>query len=171
MTRVNITDNDGGLVGWFDPDRAVEYQEDTYWDGQNLVSVNPVGQFGHQHLFYTAGGRWVLYTWSQYQGVKPCYEFVELEQAREWLLLNAKDAAVQEHFDSVEDERGPGRPEVGNAISVRLGDLLPRVDRWAALGGLNRATAVRELLAAGLDSQPGHGENDASLAQVADKAS
>lgn len=47
-------------------------------------------------------------------------------------------------------ERKPGPPEVGEAINVRLGDLLPRVDEFAASGGMSRAAAIRELVSCGL---------------------
>src|SRR3979490_2893362 len=41
---------------------------------------------------------------------------------------------------------GPGRPEVGGAVHVRLGSLLPAVDKWAELEGVSRAEAVRQLV-------------------------
>lgn len=43
-----------------------------------------------------------------------------------------------------------GRPEIGAAIHVRLGDLLPAIDEFAARAGLSRAAAVRRLTTLGL---------------------
>lgn len=44
-----------------------------------------------------------------------------------------------------------GRPEVGEPVNVRLGDLLGRVDAWAEGQGMTRAAAIRELVSRGLD--------------------
>lgn len=154
MTRVNVTGTNPTtrgieLVGWFDPDRATEYTENTEWDGNNNVSVATGSQWRHEMLYLTAGGRWVLHTWSRWQGDTPKYEFVDDERARQWLLLNNHDQSADE-IAPVETERGPGRPEVGARVDVRLGELLPAVDTYAASHGLSRATAIRKLVAAGL---------------------
>lgn len=52
--------------------------------------------------------------------------------------------------DSWQEVRRPGRPEVGGAVHVRLGDLLGRVDRFAAWHEVSRAEAIRMLIEAGL---------------------
>lgn len=151
MGRINITEADEytsepTLVGWFDPDKATEIAEDTDWDGSNHISVATGSQSEHECLYRTAGGRWVLHGWSQWQGTLPSYRFVADEQAREWLLRNGRDEAVEEHFGAVEPERGPGRPEIGGAVHVRLGDLLPAVDAAAADAGVSRAEWVRSVV-------------------------
>lgn len=46
---------------------------------------------------------------------------------------------------------GAGRPEVGPAVNVRLGELLSRVDEFAASHAMSRAAAIRELISRGLD--------------------
>ena len=43
-----------------------------------------------------------------------------------------------------------GRPEIGGAVHVRLGDLLRQVDEWAAARAMTRAEAVRKLVEHGL---------------------
>jgi hypothetical protein len=48
------------------------------------------------------------------------------------------------------ERRRPGRPEVGNRVTVRLGELKNDVDAYAAERGLTRAEAVRVLTSAGL---------------------
>jgi metal-responsive CopG/Arc/MetJ family transcriptional regulator len=44
-----------------------------------------------------------------------------------------------------------GRPEIGEPINIRLGDLLSRVDAFAEREQISRAEAIRRLVAAGLD--------------------
>lgn len=142
------------LAGWFHPEAATKYDEATRWDGSNNVSVNPVGQFGHQALYHTKGGRWVLNTWSQWQGSEDRYEFVDDATAKDWLLRNEEDAAVQHHFGELEEEAGPnlgGRPAVGPKWEVRLDEATrSRVD--ARIGGRKRADILRDLILAGLDA-------------------
>lgn len=107
MRRVNIPGEDGSLHGWFDPEQATSYQEDTWWDGSNNISVATGSQWDHELLYYTAGEFWVLHRWSQWQGTGASYEFVYANRAREWLLLNHHDEAVEQHFGPIEAERGP----------------------------------------------------------------
>jgi hypothetical protein len=155
--RINITQNDEfgavRLVGWFDDDKATRYDEDTEFDGSNHISVATGTQWDHQGLYRTAGGRWVLFAFSDYQGTLPTYEFVSEDRAREWLLANSHDAAVAEHFGPVEDEQGPGRPEIGSPLLVRLGTLYDPVATFAQTHGLSKAEAARQLIAAGLTAQ------------------
>lgn len=138
------------VAGWFDIDKATAYEEDTEWDGNNRISKATGSPWDHQILYRTAKGRWVLHCWSQWQGSTPSYEFVTDEVAREWLIAQNEDAAVEEHFGELEEERGPGRPEVGGAVHLRLGDLLPKLDARAKEMGVARAEAARRLLAEAL---------------------
>lgn len=52
-------------------------------------------------------------------------------------------------------QRGPGRPAIGGAVHVRLGDTVERVDRFAAEHRISRAEAVRRLTEIGLDYEGG----------------
>lgn len=150
MTRITIRTGDGGVLGWFDPDTATEYREAREWDGSNHISV-PTGQQGrHQALYRTSGGRWVLRHYSDWQGEMPSHEYITDGQAKDWLILNEHDAAVEDHFGAIEDERGPGAPVTvgGKPINVRLGDdLLAKVDQRAAEAGTSRADMIRQLVA------------------------
>lgn len=163
MARINVYDygnpeaydHEGPtLAGWFNPDSSTEYKEDTEWNGSEHVSVNPVGRYGHQMLYRTKGGRWVLNFWSQYQGVAEKYEFVDDATAKDWLIRNGEDDAVQRWFGELEEESGPnlgGRPSIGPKIEVRLPQAV--LDRVEALrGGRERADVLRDLIAAGLDA-------------------
>lgn len=153
MNRINVVEHheDGPvLIGWFDLDRATDYQEATDWDGQNQVSIPAAGRYEHQILYHTAGQRWVLHTWSQWSGAGPTYKFIADSEARDWLLLCGHDEAVAKHFGEVAEESGPGRPEIGGPVHVRLGDDKAAVDTYAADRGITAAEAVRRFVRQGL---------------------
>lgn len=148
MARINVIDEAGQLVGWFDDEKAERFAEDRDWNGSNWISVATGSQWHHEALYRTAGGRWVLHFWSQYQGVPERYEFISDTKAREWLLKNGHDEAVERFFGPVEEERGPGRPEIGPAIQIRLPqELLDKIDARAQESGSSRAETIRQLLA------------------------
>jgi len=147
VVRENVFDEEGNLVGWFDRAKAEKFQEATDWDGSNHVSKATGSQWSHEALYRTVGGRWVLHWYSQMQGSQERYSFVTDEQAREWLLLNEEDEAVERFFGDIEDERGPGRPEIGPAVMIRLPEeLLAEVDSRAEAEEVSRAEIVRRLL-------------------------
>lgn len=149
MTRINIfeTDEASGertLAGWFDLKRAERTEGRREWDGNNQADVH-VGANRGQNLIRTAGGRWVIEQWSAWVSEEDTYEFVTDEQARTWLLVNESDELIEKWFGEVEEEKGPGRPEVGPAFSVRFpADLLAWVDRRANEDGVTRAALLRE---------------------------
>ena len=149
MTRINVTsDGYGHVVGWFNIDTATGYPEGTRWDGRNKISLATGASSEHQYLYHTAGGRWVVNHWSQWQGVPESYRFVTDEEAREWLIRCEYPAAEVEAATGVpvESERGPGRPEIGPAFSVRFpADLLARVDAAAEAAHVSRAGWLREV--------------------------
>lgn len=160
MARVNVYQyaeneyDETTLAGWFNPDSSTKYDEATRWDGNNNVSINPVGRYGHQALYRTKGGKWVLNNWSQWQGSEDRYEFIDDSTAKDWLLRNEEDAAVEQYFGELEEESGPnlgGRPSVGPKVEVRLDEeTLRRVTKFT--GDRARADALRDLIAAGLDA-------------------
>ena len=149
MNRVNVYDPETReLVGWFDIDAAEKFSEDTYFDGSNMISKATGSQRAHEALYRTKGGRWVLNCWwSQWQGSRETYEFISDDEAREWLIAQNEDVAVERYFGELEDERGPGRPEIGPTIQVRLPeDLLAQIDAKAEAENVSRAEMVRALL-------------------------
>jgi hypothetical protein len=154
MNRINVVEDgyeDGPtLVGWFDLDRASAYEEATDWDGSNRVSLATGNYAEHEILYRTAGGRWVLHHYSQWRGQTPTYKFIRDSEARDWLLLCEHDEAVAKHFGEVAEESGPGRPEIGGAIHVRLGDDKAAVDTYAADQGITASEAVRRFVRQGL---------------------
>ena len=147
MARVNVFDECGELEGWFDEAKAEEFKEATRWDGSNHISIATGSQWDHQALYRTAGGRWVLHRWSQWQGRPETYQFVTEKEAETWLLANSEDEAVERFFGEIEEERGPGRPEIGPAIGVRLTEeMLGQLDAAAKVAEVSRAEIIRRLL-------------------------
>jgi hypothetical protein len=141
--------------GWFDLAKADNYPGDTEYDAQSgdLVDTN-VGRNRTQTMYRTAQGRWVLGTFSSYVGERDRYVGVDPDIAREWLIFNGHDSAVAEHFGLIPEERGPGRPEIGGRVNLRLGDgLLTAVDRFASDRGFSRADAIRRLVLTGLGTE------------------
>jgi hypothetical protein len=153
MNRINVYDETNTtLAGWFDLDKAELIKEDTDWDGNNHVSVHTSDQFDHQCLYRTAGGLWVLNNYSQWQGRKPSYQFIDDEAAKTWLLVNGSDDLVLKYFGEIEDERGPGRPGIGKPVATRFeDDMLARIDARASERGKSRADTIRDLVGLALD--------------------
>lgn len=154
---VTVTDPyEGTTVGRFDRDRAERWEEALRWDGRNCISKATGDQWSHQALYRTAGGRWVLCRYSDYQHKPTRYGWIDPVEAKAWLIAQGESAAAETHFGSIEEtgpavELGRGRPEIGGRICVRLGeDLLEQLDGWAAAHDVARAEAVRQLLAATL---------------------
>lgn len=149
MARTNVYTGTE-LAGWFDPDKATAFKPQTEWDGQNNVDINVNDKFAHQMLYRTAGGRWVLHNWSQWQGVQDRYEFVSDEAARTWLVRNDRDTAVAAYFGPLEDEAGPnvgGRPEVGPPINIRLPqETIDHLNVVASMTQQSRASLIRHLV-------------------------
>jgi hypothetical protein len=163
MTRQNvykypsIDDAEAGerpfVAGWFDTDKATLIKELTRWDGNNNVSVHTSDKFAHQALWRTTRGRWVLNTWSQRQGIAEAWEFISDKDARGWLIRNEDDDLIAEYFGKLPEESGPGRPEEGKPVAIRLPDgLRARLDERATADGVSLAEVVRRLCTAALDS-------------------
>jgi hypothetical protein len=134
------------LEGWFDPAKARQWS-DTDYNG------NGSGGTGRgQAVFRTSGGKWVLCNWTRWQDENGTFEYASDDEAREWLLRNHEDEAVAEFFGEMpeEEDRRSGRPAIGGAVHIRLGDLQEQVDAYAAERDLGRAGAVRALLAEAL---------------------
>lgn len=152
MQRIRITERDeftGDVTGvsWFDRDAAEQFEEGTFWDGNNRRGLISNLQAGHECLYRTKGGLWVRHydATSEFNGPE-YYEFITDDAARVWLLRAEEDTAVEKYFGELEDEKGPGRPEVGPATNVRLGEELTAKVDAARLDGESRAAAIRRLL-------------------------
>lgn len=93
MKRVPLTDGSGA---WFDKDAAVMFDEDTYWDGHNLISKATGSQWDHEVLYYTKSGKWVKCSMSQYEHVPTGYTTITEEEAVAWLIAQDRmdDAGI-----------------------------------------------------------------------------
>lgn len=156
MTRINVyayPDSDEWgeqpwIAGWFDDSKATGYGEGTRWDGSNNVSLATGSNWAHEHLYRTSGGRWVLASWSQWQGVQERAWYVDADTAREWLLRNeyTTDQIGQALGEDVPDESPieMGRPPIGPQVKVRLRpETLAQVDEQAAEAGVSRSEWIR----------------------------
>ena len=76
--------------GWFDASKATLFEEYTYWNGNNHISCAARSQWGHEALYYTRSGNWVLNEWSQYQGSREVYRKIN------------ESAAIQAGIDAQE---------------------------------------------------------------------
>ena len=81
MKRIALTDQSGR---WFDRSKAECYEEESLWNGNNHISCATGSQWGHEELYRTASGRWILHNWSQWQGSTPSYTEIDDEEAAVW---------------------------------------------------------------------------------------
>lgn len=88
MKRVNVTDVTGNYLGWFDADKAEEFNEDTWWNGNNHISHATGSQWSHESLYRAASGRYFLSYWSDVQGSIDSVNPVDKAGAAEWLAKN-----------------------------------------------------------------------------------
>lgn len=147
MSRVNVTGD-----GWFDPDAktARAWPEGTRWDGNNMISLATGRQWDHEELWLTAGGRWAVRWWTQWQGGAPAHtRWVTPDEARDWLVRcdYDGDAIADALGEPLPDESGPdvgGRPAIGPRIAVAYPrDLLDRIEAAAEADGVTRAAWLR----------------------------
>lgn len=153
MDRTNIfASHDGhAITGWFDYDAAPAEWSDLDRDGNGSR-----GTGRGTGIILTAGGKWVSSHLTIWAGEEATFTYVTPEQAREWLIANGEDDAVARHFGELaaEEDRRPGRPEIGGRYTMTYGDgLLADVDAYADGHGIARAEAVRRLVSAGLAAQ------------------
>lgn len=75
---------------WFDRSTALEFKEDTIWDGSNSISVNTFDQWVRQKLYLTASDTpsWVLGTVGNEQAD---YRQISDDEAVSWLARNGYD--------------------------------------------------------------------------------
>ena len=86
MSRVPMTDGSGS---WFNPESSVLFKENTRHDGRNYISVATGSQWEHESLYYTRSGKWVLHSFSGWQGKLDTYEVIEESTAVSWLISNS----------------------------------------------------------------------------------
>jgi len=113
MTR--LTDrNDGEGDGWFDM-RATKktWEEKTWFDGSNHISLATQSQWDHQALHLSRKGEWIISCSSEYQGTKPKAYRITQSEAAIWLIDNL-------HADAPDDEALSG--EIRAALRLAFAD-------------------------------------------------
>jgi hypothetical protein len=88
MKRIHVTNEEGILTGWFDSEKAVSYSENTTWNGSNHISKATGSQTEHECLYVTKGKKFILNSWSQWQGTTETYIEIGKQEAAEWLVRN-----------------------------------------------------------------------------------
>lgn len=115
MQRFEVTGTDElgrtGVVGYFDLEAVTEIvQEPAAGAGPS-----PSGLYaGHEELLRTEAGRWVVYH-NEYNGPE-YHHYLTDDQARDWLRLAEAEEILTKYF-GVPDERGPGRPAIGDTTT------------------------------------------------------
>jgi hypothetical protein len=90
MTRTVLTD---GSNRWFDRAKSESFEEDTYWNGNNMISKATGSQWEHETLYRTIGKKWIVGHTSQWQGSTDTYEEISDQEAAEWLIRNGHEHA------------------------------------------------------------------------------
>lgn len=155
-------------AGWFTLESAEALPEANPMTGEKYAAAmrrRQPARAVRETLYRTEERRWVLKVASHVDehnrwvdnevDAKPMYgmpqvRFVSDAEAVDWLSRNGYDDRIPEFMPDLPDESGPGRPEIGGLVQVRLGNLLPSVDTYATRHGWSRAEAVRRLVLAGL---------------------
>lgn len=172
MTKISVYryDRDNQpieIAGWFTPESADAMVEADPMTAERHAAAMRRGPARGvvETLYHTDGRRWVHKTawhvgargqWVDDEtqvgsgGLGPQYRFLSDAEALDWLTRNGYDDRIAAYLPSLPDETGPGRPEIGGLVQVRLGKLLPSIDAYAAEQACSRAEAVRRLVVAGL---------------------
>lgn len=155
MARIHVTgpNGDEASQGWFESEDAEVFEQGAPPRVKRTRGLFSQGgaREAAQQLILTGDGRWVVrYDFGEDLGLPVQYHYVDEQKASSWLCENGHADAASTLLP--EPERGPGRPEIGGRVQVRLGDLLPAVDAYAERLGVNRAEAVRQLVAKALGS-------------------
>ena len=87
MKRIPIT----GENMWFDMDKATKYSEESEWNGNNYISKATGKQCYHENIFVTKSGKYILHSWSNYQGVSETFEEISKKQAANWFSKQGFD--------------------------------------------------------------------------------
>ncbi|AYY13839.1 hypothetical protein EF847_15160 [Actinobacteria bacterium YIM 96077] len=152
MARVRVykrTSDDAPteLDGWFDSGRAEKYESRVDTDR----TLRRGKQRAPQVLYHTEDGAWVR-EMQLGLSMEPHREFISEAAAHDWLTRNGHEGVADDLID-LPREQGPGRPEIGGTVQVRLGrPLLPQVDDFARRQDCSRAEAIRRLITAGLEA-------------------
>jgi hypothetical protein len=89
MTKQNMKRQVMDDGRWFNINKAIEFEERTYFNGQNHISMATGSQWDHEALYRTVSGRWVLHRSSQkIQGYSGSWSEIDNDGAARWLAAN-----------------------------------------------------------------------------------
>lgn len=88
MNRIQCFTKDGYYLGWYDAKKAQFWEEDSYFDGHNHISLNTGSQWDNQRLIKTVNQRFLLEEVSRSCGRGGYHRELDAEEAAEWLLKN-----------------------------------------------------------------------------------
>jgi len=78
------------------------WQENTYWNGSNHISVATGSQWEHEQLYKSRKDRYYVVRTSQMQGSAAYAEWLIPEEAAKWLLMNEEELPTD--LVALEDE-------------------------------------------------------------------
>ena len=101
MKRIALTDGSGK---WFNEETSEKFDEATEWNGSNHISKATGSQWNHECLYRTKSGKWILNSWSQWQGSTESYTEIDNEDAAVWLSTNEHDPheSCEQEFQALE---------------------------------------------------------------------
>jgi hypothetical protein len=148
VTRVNVYDysptevgDPPALVGHFESSKAEE------WSDKDCNGNGSGGVGRGQAVLRTARGRWVLVHWTHWENETGLCEYIEPEQAEQWLLRHQYDEDAAKYFGPIAEERGPGQPPIGDRLAVRLpDDTRAKVKARAIELGTSESAVVRTIV-------------------------
>ncbi|MDD4000219.1 MAG: hypothetical protein PHX62_04925 [Bacilli bacterium] len=88
MKKIALSENGEKTGNFFDLDKAANYAENTYWNGNNHISKATGSQWNHEALYKTVSGKWVMNCYSQCQGIVETYEIISPIAAARWFVKN-----------------------------------------------------------------------------------
>lgn len=97
MPRVALVEG-----GWFDADKARCWQEGTYHDGHNVISLATDSQWRHQQLLLTEAGTWVVNSWGGRSAADE-YRRVTATEAGLWMVANEIENIPEELSRVIDD--------------------------------------------------------------------
>ena len=88
MNRISIQDK-WGSGNWFDKDKAKCYDEGIYFDSHcNEISLCSQISHGHEALYMTQSGKFIINRWTDWTGDIETYELISKEEAAKWFIIN-----------------------------------------------------------------------------------
>lgn len=79
---------------WFETDGCENWNEASYFDGHNMISVATGSQWDHETLWKTKKGSWILQRSSQYQHIPTTWDEIDESEAMCWLVNNGHECAM-----------------------------------------------------------------------------